>query len=848
MKKALDPCSTNTRPGFVDRPIVRVQTAIGCAAAIAMLSCDMEADPVAPGATHDSPMVQAIQAADSLALQPLGVVLFTPTGETPEQIDYAALLLDSAGTALQFPSAGAQWQLDTRGGPFRIVSTAVERAGRRAIASLEAVDSGHDTLRATATGAQAHATIENWEWLTPEASWTGSAWTGVGAEPCGVVRFAGLPSDELDLALFRVFAASLDEEVLGVRSIERTDRSALELCLSGKSSGVGRVAVAAWDEVEHRYMGFYLEHIVLRPPVTAVLPEGARIELGVGQAEQLTLYLRDSEGQEVAVSPDDPHVEWSSDDGSVARVERGGAISGIRSGTTSLSAEYEGASPGAPIAVDVFEMVGGRVGGEVVCVLLRRGSVRCWGNTDVPMLGYGISGTMPRGTIIRPWQVADIDLGAPAALLSGASYSNACAIDPNRLLRCWGKNSWGSVGYPGRINVGFDDVPADAGPVDIGGPVASVAQGSHYHYCVVLADGGLRCIGSNLAGNLGYGVDYLKNPVVGDDETPASMGDVPLGVDAPVVQAAIGGRAGMTCAVFATGQGKCWGLNAVDWVPETRQTVTPSYGLGYGAEYGVDSPIGDDETPADVPVLPLEGIARIAVGGYHICAQMDRGTVRCWGDNTFGQVGNGQGDDPISLASESVELDFGSPVVDLVATFWSSCALLANGSVQCWGGGARGSLGRGRPDHIGNWERADAVPGASLGGPAARILAGGLDSYCAIMRAGGLRCWGPNWNGYYGYFQSGIVGDNETPESLGDIRVFAGVVTGPRHGVRSTPVLAAARAEAAGAEPTSMMFVGQDFASGHRIVPLAGPHGLVTIDPSDAQTQLKWRTAASRNR
>ena len=202
---------------------------------------------------------------------------------------------------------------------------------------------------------------------------------------------------------------------------------------------------------------------------------------------------------------------------------------------------------------------------------------------------------------MRGPEAGDLPLGGRARALFGASQS-ICALMEASEVRCWGSNFRGQIGYGVPFDVGDDETPAEAGPVPVGGAVAGFGRGE-FRGCAVLEGGALRCWGANQAGQLGYGI-AVPDHVIGDDETPADIGDVPVG--GRVVQVT-GGRL-WTCALMETGAVRCWGINSDQWDPETRQTGQ-NYGLGYGRAHGFHSPVGDDETPAEVGDLPLPGRA-----------------------------------------------------------------------------------------------------------------------------------------------------------------------------------------------------------------------------------------------
>ena len=90
---------------------------------------------------------------------------------------------------------------------------------------------------------------------------------------------------------------------------------------------------------------------------------------------------------------------------------------------------------------------------------------------------------------------------------------------------------------------------------------------------------------------------------------------------------------------------------------------------------------------------PLTGITQITSGAMHSCALLNSGSVRCWGDNGFGQLGNGTTRDasvPLAVAGIT-----NAVAIDSASTSLSTCAVLATGGVRCWGRNHHGQLGNG---------------------------------------------------------------------------------------------------------------------------------------------------------
>jgi alpha-tubulin suppressor-like RCC1 family protein len=98
-------------------------------------------------------------------------------------------------------------------------------------------------------------------------------------------------------------------------------------------------------------------------------------------------------------------------------------------------------------------------------------------------------------------------------------------------VKCWGKGAAGSLGYGNTDDIGDDETPASVDTVDVGATVVLIDSGQAYN-CVLTTLGTVRCWGMDDVGELGYGLGPGVT-YIGDDETPASMGDVPLLKQAP---------------------------------------------------------------------------------------------------------------------------------------------------------------------------------------------------------------------------------------------------------------------------------------------------------------------------
>jgi alpha-tubulin suppressor-like RCC1 family protein len=308
------------------------------------------------------------------------------------------------------------------------------------------------------------------------------------------------------------------------------------------------------------------------------------------------------------------------------------------------------------------------------CALLASGNVRCFGNGIDGKLGYG--NVEDIGDDELPSLAGDVNVGGKVTYVA-AGPSHTCVSLQNGNVRCWGSNDHFQLGHAGSEPIGDNESPASAGFVDVGGFVVQLAAGFN-HTCALLDTGAVRCWGTGI---LGYG----NLEVIGDDESPASAGDIDVG--GRVVQIA----AGMfqICALLETGSVRCWGR--------------PYMGaLGYGNTQD----IGDNETPASVGDVQVGGpVTQIAAGDFAICA-LTGSDVRCWGGGDNGELGYGNteviGDDETPASAGSVAV--GGPVTRIDVGFLHVCALLADGRVRCWGRGSTGALGYGNIQDIGDDE------------------------------------------------------------------------------------------------------------------------------------------------
>jgi alpha-tubulin suppressor-like RCC1 family protein len=161
--------------------------------------------------------------------------------------------------------------------------------------------------------------------------------------------------------------------------------------------------------------------------------------------------------------------------------------------------------------------------------------------------------------------------------------------------------------------------------------------------------------------------------------------------------------------------------------------------LGDGTQIGRSAP---------VDVIGLQsGVAAITTSGNHTCALTSAGAVKCWGKNGSGQLGDASTEN--RLAPVDV-VGLGSGVTGISAGSGHTCAVTGAGAVKCWGFNFSGQVGVpvAEDDRVWSVPAPAAVVGLETG--AASVVAGSEHS-CAITTGGALKCWGSNRNGQLGF-------------------------------------------------------------------------------------------------
>jgi alpha-tubulin suppressor-like RCC1 family protein len=307
--------------------------------------------------------------------------------------------------------------------------------------------------------------------------------------------------------------------------------------------------------------------------------------------------------------------------------------------------------------------------------------------------------------------------------------------------------------------------------------------------CAVLSGGTAQCWGDNRFGELG---DVTTTGPAQCGGQACSLGPVSIkssGTTALTGVTALSMGLQTACAMLLGGTVSCWGSNATGTLGDGTATAPNTCLPGL-----FNAPCTG--TPGAVAGLGSQPTA-ISVGDESACALFSGGTVQCWGDNTFGEMGTGSATGPNTCSGEPcattpVTVGGASALTGVTAISVGSgfaCALMSGGTVECWGDNADGQMGLGLssgPQKCNGGATScstnpHTVPGLSN---VVQMSAGGATA-CAVTSGGNAWCWGYNSDGQLG--NGTTTGpDGGDAFSASPVEVMTGVV--PLGGVTSVAV------------------------------------------------------------
>lgn len=361
-------------------------------------------------------------------------------------------------------------------------------------------------------------------------------------------------------------------------------------------------------------------------------------------------------------------------------------------------------------------------GHDLGCYLKKDHTVWCAGNSASGQLGNGMGSSVFDTSAV---QVVDATGPITDATAIGGGYNHTCAVRANGAVSCWGRDYDGQLGNnatsDSNIAVQVLKAMGSAGTAPLTG-IDSLAGGSALT-CGHDTTGIVWCWGFNNAGQLGDGTTTTRH------------------IAAPVLATAggasfTGGEDIISGDNFAcTKKGSaywCWGndgdtqfgdgSNATNHPNPVKLATTSAIGLGNyhacwinadtsiscaGANYhgqmgngsGNDFLGVDQQTPGPVladATTPFMNAVELAAGGAMTCARTTDGHVWCWGDNKYGQIGEGA---PTPYPSQVLDAATFKPLEHadhLVAKYAHICAHTTDAGWKCWGRGSSGELSDGK--------------------------------------------------------------------------------------------------------------------------------------------------------
>jgi alpha-tubulin suppressor-like RCC1 family protein len=318
------------------------------------------------------------------------------------------------------------------------------------------------------------------------------------------------------------------------------------------------------------------------------------------------------------------------------------------------------------------------VGNDDACAVLAAGGIDCWGWNSDGELGDGTT----EGSLTP---VAVTGISDATQVSAGDAF--ACALLHGGSVDCWGSDELGQLG---------DGTTEDSEtPVAVHGINDAIAITSGVDQaCTLLSGGSIDCWGGNGSGDLGDGTS--TGPETCDENGIALFcSRTPVSVSGITDATAITSNGIQTCALLAGGQVDCWGNNESGELGDGTSAGPEECGDDH--EYGRDF---CSSTP--VAVAGINNAIAIAGGEEHVCAVLTDGSVDCWGNNEYGELGDGTHSGPETCEEHinpcSTVPTAVSGITDgtaITAGDYQTCALLTGGGADCWGWNSAGELGDG---------------------------------------------------------------------------------------------------------------------------------------------------------
>lgn len=409
-------------------------------------------------------------------------------------------------------------------------------------------------------------------------------------------------------------------------------------------------------------------------------------------------------------------VAWTTSNAAVATVTTAGVVRGVSPGTATLTATVEGVAGSTSVEVLALPFpTRVSAGYNYSCGLADDGAALCWGTRQYGRLGDGVRVNI--FAIQRPQTV----LGGLSFATISAGNGTTCGVTTGGAAYCWGRDHWGQLG-----NGGGSDVNV---PTAVSGSRQFIAISTfETSTCAIEAGGAAWCWGDNRAGQLGTG--------------GTTGSSVPVPVSGGLQFKALDVGTSRACGVTTGGAMYCWGSNS-DHALGTGKTST-------------------ELASSPVPVLVTGGITwkAVSVGVRHTCGLAADGKAYCWGLNSDARLGNGTN---FGLYASPTAVSGNLAFAEISAGGGHTCAATTAGVPYCWGDNGYGQVGDGT--QLNRFVPTAVARGLVLDPQRAASISAGQTHSCLVTAAGQGYCWGSN-----GSYESGTGGEEDAnflPAPLG---------------------------------------------------------------------------------
>lgn len=367
--------------------------------------------------------------------------------------------------------------------------------------------------------------------------------------------------------------------------------------------------------------------------------------------------------------------------------------------------------------------------------------VFCFGENDKGQLGNSnYANSITPVPVLDP-ENASQPLRDVKKLVAGDAH--ACALQTNGRAVCWGDNSFGQSGNPSLSNLNVKTImEGDKHPKPFQGITDISAKGNST--CIIAKDTKtVYCFGEQYMAKRKH--NWQPEPV----ELAGSFGFL-----TQVKQVSVG--RGFACALATSSEVFCWGRNELNQLGSLSTVMGVVKATQVQIAYPVQS--------------VLNKVDQISVGDAHACAlHRDEKTVFCWGDNSFGQLGNTSQrglPEQVALGSNNLTL---KGVKKISAGPDRTCIITSRDEVFCWGNGEDGLLGNEKLQSYYPIRVLDANEEVLNG---AQDLSVGFDHSCVIEESKKIYCFGRNTYGQLGTLQVANTVLNEQNHSIDKIIAF----------------------------------------------------------------------------